>query len=213
MGENRRSSRMNPDDIAAYDQRTLGFYAAEAPAYAVRGKAGVNRHLHAFLDRLRPGARILELGCGGGNDCAAMLERGFDVDPTDGVPEMALRAQARLGIPVRAMRFDELDADGLYDAVWASASLLHVPRKKLTSVLGRIWTALRPGGLHYASYKSGGVEGRDRLGRYFNYLTLEEARSAYVASGQWSLRWTEELMGEGYDGGTGPWVAIIAQRP
>jgi len=196
----------------AYDETTLGFYASEASVYVSRSQGTVNRHLHAFLDRLPQGARILEIGCGGGNDCAAMLERGFDVHPTDGVMEMASKAEERLGRPVRVMRFDELDAVGLYDAVWASASLLHVPRQQLTAVLERVWIALRPGGLHYASYKSGGVERRDRFGRYFNSLTIEDVDQAYTGAGRWSLCWTEELMAQGYDGSMAPWVAIIAQR-
>jgi hypothetical protein len=59
-----------------------------------------------------------------------MLQRGFDVHPTDGVPEMARKAEIRLGRRVRVMRFDELDSSEEYDAVWASASLLHVPRRR-----------------------------------------------------------------------------------
>ena len=87
------------NEAQPYDERTLRFYADEAPVYTASGKGGVNRHLHAFLDKLAPGARILELGCGGGRDSAAMLERGFDIDPTDGVPQMARKAEARIGRP------------------------------------------------------------------------------------------------------------------
>jgi SAM-dependent methyltransferase len=198
--------------VVAYDDATLRFYAAEAPVYVASGQDGANRHLHAFLDRLAPGARILELGCGGGRDCAAMLERGFDVDPTDGVPEMARKAEKRIGRSVRVMRFDELNAEVEYDAVWASASLLHVPRQSLSGVLARVHRALRPGGLHYASFKAGGQEGRDRRGRYFSYLTLDEMKSAYAASGKWSIAWSDEFIGGGYEGATWPWVAIVVER-
>jgi SAM-dependent methyltransferase len=197
---------------APYDKATLRFYADEAPVYTASGKDGVNRHLHAFLDNLAPRARILELGCGGGRDCAAMLERGFDVDPTDGVAAMARKAETRIGRPVRVMRFDELDASGEYDAVWASASLLHVPRRRLSTILSLIHRALKPGGLHYASFKAGGREGRDRRGRYFNYLTLDEAKAAYAASGEWSIISAEEHIGGGYEGVSWPWVAIVVKR-
>ena len=203
---------MSKRSVGAYDEATLRFYAIEAPVYTASGKGGVNRHLHAFLDRLAPGAHILELGCGGGRDCQAMLARGFDVDATDGVPEMACKAEERIGRPVRIMRFEELDASEEYDAVWASACLLHVPREKLKLVLALIHRALKPGGLHYASYKAGGVAGRDSFGRYFNYLTLDEVGSAYRASGEWSAISTEEFVGGGYEGGTGPWGAITLER-
>src|SRR3546814_17864565 len=94
-----------------------------------------------------------------------MIGRGVAVDPTDGVAEIAAKAEARIGRPVRAMRFDELAAVDRYDAIWASASLLHVPRGDLPGVLAGIHRALKPGGLHFASYKGGGCAGRDRLAR------------------------------------------------
>ena len=154
--------------MSGYDPATLDFYASEAPVYAASGPDGIARHLPEFLDRLRPGARILELGCGGGRDASHMIEMGFDVEPTDGTAEIALQAEVRLDRTVRVMRFDELESIAEYDAVIASASLLHVPRADLPSILQRIWTALKPGGWHIASYNGGGVEGRDGFGRYFN---------------------------------------------
>jgi SAM-dependent methyltransferase len=196
----------------ADDPDTLAFYATEAPVYAASGRDGASRHLPAFLDRLRPGARILELGCGGGRDAAAMLARGFDVDPTDGTAEMAAKAEARIGRPVRVLRFEEIDPVAAYDAVWAHASLLHAPRRALPGVLGAIHRALRPGGLHFANYKSGDAEGRDRFGRYFNYPSREELAEAYARSAAWEVLATEEGMGGGYDGRQGPWIAMTLRK-
>ncbi len=200
---------LSPDS----DDATLRFYAVEAPVYVARSPDGASRHLHDFLDRLTPGARVLELGCGSGRDSQAMLARGFDADATDGTPEIAAQASARLGRPVRVLRFDELDAAEAYDAVWAHACLLHVPRAALPAVLGRVLRALRPGGLHFADFKGGGAEGRDGLGRYYNYLTAAEVEAAYRASGDWEVLSVEDYVGGGYDGRQGPWVAITARRP
>jgi SAM-dependent methyltransferase len=138
----------------AYDPATLAFYDAEAPEYVASGKDGVSRWLPQFIDMLPVGARVLELGCGGGRDAEAMLLRGLDVEPTDGSAAIAAKAQQRLGCPVRVMRFDELSSVEAYDAVWASASLLHVPLRKLPRILQRVFRSLRPGGLHFASYKA-----------------------------------------------------------
>ena len=119
------------------DEETLRFYAVEAAAYAAGARQAQASRLAGFLARLTPGARILELGCGGGVDAAAMQRLGFEVDATDGSPEMAAQAAARLGRPARVMAFDALDADAAYDGVWANASLLHVPRDGLAGVLWR----------------------------------------------------------------------------
>lgn len=198
--------------MSGFDPPTLDFYAREAPTYTASGPKGASRHLQPFLDRLKPGARILELGCGGGLDAHYMRQRGFDVDPTDGTAEIAAQAEARLCCPVRVMRFDALDAVAQYDAVVASASLLHVPRPDLANVIGRIWTALRPGGWHLASYKGGGVEGRDRFGRYFNYLDADELRTVYAQVSGWMETDIWSGLGGGYDGVQGPWHVITVRK-
>ncbi len=111
------------------------------------------------------------------------------------------------------MRFDELDAVDKYDGVWAHASLLHVPRVALPGVLSLVFRALKPGGVHFASFKGGGCEGRDGLGRYFNYLTADEVRAAFRRSAAWDIQAITEYRGRGYEGGQGPWVRITARKP
>lgn len=198
--------------MPGYDPATLQFYAREANDYAARNKAGVNCDLPGFLDRLMPGAAILELGCGSGRDAAHMLERGFAVELTDGVAEMAALAEARLGRPVRVMRFDELTAECTYDAVYASYSLLHVPRAGLVDVLRRVWRALRPGGWHMATYKSGGQDGRDGLDRYFNYLSPGQVEAFYRQAGAWPMFEMNEGVGGGYDDRPSSWVNVTARK-
>lgn len=203
----------SPGPSNAYDQATLNFYADEAPVYIASGKGGVSRWLDDFAKALPVGARILELGCGGGRDAEALLARGFDVDATDGTPAMAAKAAERLGRPVRVMRFDELSDVSSYDAVWANASLLHVPSPALAEVLALILRALKPGGLHFANYKAGGIAGRDRLGRYFNYPDRAALIAAYGRSGDWDVLSVTDYIGGGYEGDQGPWIAITALRP
>jgi SAM-dependent methyltransferase len=170
--------------VVAVDEETLQFYRSNAQSYADWAKAPSTR-LRAFLALVPPGGSILELGCGAGNHSAVMLEAGFAVRATDGSPEMAEIASRRLGHPVEAMRFDELDARAAYDGVWASACLLHVPRDQLESILGRIHRALKPSGVFYASFKIGEGDGRDNLGRYYNYPSPEWLQTTYAAAGAW----------------------------
>jgi SAM-dependent methyltransferase len=181
------------------DEDTLGFYSRNAEAYAGWAKPPSSR-LKGFLALLPPGGSILELGCGSGNHAAEMLAAGFDVRPTDGSPEMAAVAARRLGRPVEAMRFDQLDAQAAYDGVWASSCLLHVPRGELTDIFGRIHRALRPEGVFYASFKVGeGGDGRDTLGRYYNYPPQQWLEAAYAASGPWRLLKSDTSEIKSYD--------------
>jgi SAM-dependent methyltransferase len=193
------------------DDRTLGFYAAEARAYAAGNPGGRSEALDAFMTALPAGAAVLELGCGAGGDSEAMLSRGFDVTPTDGAPQMARQAERRLGRPVAVLLFGDLDARERYDGVWASACLLHVPRTDLPAVLGRIHAALRPGGLFFASFKAGAGEGRDRFDRYYNYPSTDLLRAAYAIV-PWARVDIQARAGGGYDGLPTDWLFVTAAK-
>lgn len=189
---------------------TIGFYDANATRYAADGS--VNRKLGRFLDQCKTGGTILELGTGSGRDARAMLDAGYVVDATDGSAELAAIASGVLGQPVRVLRFEELDAVAAYDGIYASASLLHVPRDGLPDVLDRIWTALKPGGVVWASFKAGNAEGLDELGRYYNYFSAGELVQLWNSVGRWSAVSVESWLGSGFDGKPTDWVAMTAIR-
>jgi len=198
-------------DQPLHDEATLAFYDREAGAYAAR-KDQAGPHLAAFLEALAPGAKILELGCGGGQDAAAMIAAGFDVTPTDGSAGLAREAEKLLGRPVRVMKFAELDETAAYDGVWANACLLHVPEGGLGDVLGRIHRALKPGGRFYAGFKAGDGGGRDSLGRYYNFPDEARLRAAYAAAGPWTDLDLRHGKGGGFDGVMRDWLHVEAVK-
>lgn len=193
------------------DPETLKFYADNAARY-VQHATGPTPQLAGFLARLPAGGKVLELGTGNGRDAAAMLAAGFAVTPSDGSPELAAEAEARLGRPVRIMMFHELDAIDVYDGVWACAALLHAPRDELTDDLARIFRALRPGGHLVASFKAGSGEGRDSLGRYYNYPDAAALRVHLAGAADWAGIDISEHDGSGYDGRPTRWLWMHAQK-
>ncbi|NOT41509.1 MAG: class I SAM-dependent methyltransferase, partial [Alphaproteobacteria bacterium] len=126
--------------------------------------------------------------------------------------EMAREAEKRIGRPVRVQLFEDLDDMNAFDGIWANASLLHVPRAGLPNVLARVRRALKPGGLLAASFKSGGQEGRDKLGRYYNYLNADELAALLHETGAWQTLDLKEGRGTGYDGTETGWVVVFARR-
>ena len=197
----------------AHDPATLEFYAREAAAYGRRSDGiGVSKALVAFLALIPKGGHVLDLGCGTGRDTQAILEAGFEVTALDGSPQMAAEAEKRIGRPVLVMLFDEMIFERRFDGIWASASLLHVPRAGLPDVLSRVHAALKPGGLIEAGFKSGNAEGRDKLGRYYNYLDAEELAPLFRAGGSWSSLDLKIGRGKGYDGTETGWVEVIARK-
>lgn len=193
------------------DPATYDFYESQAPHFSLSTAISHSRHLDAFLDKVSIDARVLELGCGAGRDAARIIERGFDLDATDGIPAMVAKANERHDVGARLMRFDELDASEAYDAVWAHACLLHCPRSELPGILALIHRSLRPGGIHYASFKLGDGEGRDLLGRLHNFPDAEWIRAQYEDANFSTLE--EKIFpGKGSDGTMRDWFALTVRK-
>ena len=95
---------------------------------------------------------------------------------------LARIAESSLGFPVRHGRVEELDDRGVYDGVWACASLLHVPVTSMREVLARLARSLVPGGVLYVSYKRGGGE-RVEGGRFFHDETMASLEARLGAAG------------------------------
>ena len=193
------------------DDATLQFYRRNAEAYAGWAKAPSTR-LIGFLKLLPPGGAILELGCGAGNHAAVMLAEGFVLRATDGSPEMAEVAARRINHPVEAMLFDELEDLDTYDGVWASACLLHVPRDELAGILSRIHRALKPGGIFYASYKIGHGDGRDSIGRYYNYPSPEWLQATYTSAGRWTELSSDTSEIKSFDEAPATMLHVVARK-
>ena len=195
------------------DPATLRFYEAAAERYAQDGNdVEQRRFLDPWLDRLSPEAHILELGCGAGRHAARMAARGFTVDATDAAHEMVRLANLQCGVSARRMLFDELVAEATYDAVWANACLIHVPRTLFATTLTRIRHALRPGGWHFASFKLGDGEGRDALGRLHNFPDQDWLEASYKEA-DFLIHENTLFRGEGADGVIRDWLALTVQKP
>jgi len=200
-------------DGDTHDKRTLDFYAAEASAYGARSDGlGISKSLTAFLEQLPKGAVVLDLGCGTGRDTRALIDAGMQVTAVDGSPEMAREAERRLGIAVRVQLFEDVNDVAAFDGIWANASLLHVPRAGLPTVFARVYRALKPGALLYASFKSGDTDGRDKLGRYYNYLDASELTDLLRDAGAWRSIDINQGRGKGYDGAETGWLQVMAQK-
>lgn len=157
--------------------QTLQYYEQNSETFAEGTlTADMDEARKRFLRLLPDQPYVLDFGCGAGRDIKAFLEAGCRVDAADGSEEMCRIAFAYAGIPVRQMRFEDLDAESVYDGIWACASILHLPLAELTTVLHKIARALKPDGLLYTSFKYGNFAGV-RNGRFFTDFTektLEE---------------------------------------
>ena len=100
------------------------------------------------------------------------MDKGFDVTSADGSEGMCRLASQYLGKEVKLMEFNELDDVNQYDAIYASASIMHLEYEKLTELFPKMIRALKDGGIIFVSFKYGSEDGY--LGkRYYTYMNEE----------------------------------------
>ena len=111
--------------------------------------------------RLEPGARLLELGCGGGSPETKRLAERFAVTGVDISPRQVERARA--AIPEAEFvcaDFTELELPaGSFDAVCSFYVFNHVPRERLAPLLVNTHRWLRAGGWFVAAFGASDLEG------------------------------------------------------
>ena len=153
---------------------TLTYYSAHAATFFADTVAVDMSVLHRrFLQYVPAGGLLLDAGCGSGRDSKAFLALGYRIVAFDASTELAALATGLLGQSVATRSFAEVDEVACYDGIWACPSLLHLPEAALPDALGRLWKALKPGGVACMSFKLGEGE-REHGGRHFTDAT--EAR-------------------------------------
>lgn len=150
---------------------TINYYNLNAKNF-IENTQNADMHLaqETFLKLLPGSASILDFGCGSGRDTKYFLEKGYQVEATDGSSELCKLASAFTGIEVKEMLFQDLDASGKYEGIWACSSILHLPKQELLHVIRKMCIALKDNGVIYTSFKYSNFEG-ERNGRYFTDFT------------------------------------------
>jgi SAM-dependent methyltransferase len=112
-----------------------------------------DRMLSEFAQRLRDGARVLDLGCGSGVPSTRTLAQRFDVVGVD-ISEAQIEA-ARMRVPgasfIRADLADLDLPDASFEGVAALYAISHVPREEHSRLIARIARWLVPGGVFLAT--------------------------------------------------------------
>ncbi len=162
---------------AAAQERTIRFYDQNAAQYfqdTVQVDMSESREL--FLRHVPPGGRIVDVGAGSGRDLKYFRENGFEAEGIDASRELCRLASAYAGAEVRCQRIQDWQPHGLYDGIWANASLLHLSLDEIRAFLRQVHPHLKPRGVLYFSMKKGIPAGYDPRGRYFTHFSEEILR-------------------------------------
>jgi len=135
---------------------SIGYYNKNSKDFFDRTiHADVQDLYEKFLKYVPSRGRILDAGCGVGRDSKFFLSRGYEALPFDGSVEMVKLSSNLLGIDALHMLFKDVHFCNEFDAIWANASLLHVPYENLREVIESFHKALLPSGTLFASFKYG----------------------------------------------------------
>ena len=161
----------------------------------------------AFLKFIPAGGYILDVGFGSGRDSLYFGRAGYRVLGIDVVSAFVRHAR-ELGIEAKEESVLDIAYEGLFDGVYASASLLHLEENELEEALLKIRKSLKSGGILYASFKYGVFAGF-RDSRYYLDMTCERMKPILKKSGFEFLSYEmkEDEMGRG-----NKWIEFLAKR-
>lgn len=135
-------------------------YNNDPAGYAKRYEVHLLDRPHRFMSLLRPGSRVLDLGCGPGRDIRIFAQAGHEpvgVELNTSFVAMARQHGEVIEADIRRLR--DLFAVGTFHGVWAQASLVHLSKAETMDVLVGIAELLCPEGIFYACVPAEGETG------------------------------------------------------
>lgn len=201
--------------VAAGYDRIAERYAVWASGVRVAERA---HYTHLILDALPAGATILDLGCGGGALTTQQLAEKFSITGVDlSARQVTLaREQVPKGTFIHADMTTLTFPSATFDAVISFYAITHVPRVEHATLLKKIATWLRPGGLFIAAMGATGttdVVEADWLGApmYFSHFDAATNCRLIREAGLTLLGALEETAEE--DGQPATFLWIVARAP
>lgn len=188
---------MSQDDFKKITKRTYNLIAVE---YAKRDKMveaieeefEIKDDLEKFIKLLPKKSWVLDIGCGAGRDSRFFGRHGFKVVGIDFSRTMIIQAKkiSRREI-YKSIDFEKVQfKNESFCGVWANASLHHMPRKRLLSVLRKIYNWLQGGGFFFIKVRRGDKEGLQEqqkfnrtIKRFFAFYQSKDLKVALKSCG------------------------------
>jgi len=179
--------------------------------------------LTAFMERIRPGGRVLDIGVGQGRNALQLARSGYRVVGIDSSAEALAQTESaarRDGLPVQLQRadFEVYEPDGEFDAIMAFGLIPLLSRGQCASLVHRCHAWTGPGALLLLTAWHVDDPSYDRVREQWERVGLHSFRSpggeyhTYLARGvirnlfrSWKVLHHREYLGPPHrHGGQGP---------
>jgi SAM-dependent methyltransferase len=143
---------------------------------------------------LKPGAAVLDLGCGSGRDLLWFKERGHTIVGFEKSKGMAALARRNAGCDVIEGDFEAYDFYGVsVDAILLVGALVHLPYDKFKPVFENITTCLKEKGKLLVTMKEGRGFFEDEDGRVFYLWQDNDLREVFTETGYKILEFKRQV--------------------
>ena len=158
-----------------FDKQTIEFYNENAQKYSSYSydheKGGLYQK---FLNKLPKQGSILDAGCGAGWDTKYFLSNGYFVTAFDASIKLLEVVETHKNLTKIECDFLNFNSETIFDGIWASFSLQHLPKNDFKLALKLLKNSLSETGFFYIGIHEGNKEIRDNLGRYYSYYSESE---------------------------------------
>ncbi len=156
--------------------------------------------------RIRPGMRVLDVGCGSGRNLVYLLRSGYEVfglDPDPASIQVVQRLASEVAPRLPSGNFHVEGIEGItfpeaFADVVLSSAVLHFARDdaQFSAMLRGTWKVLRPGGLFFCRLASSiGME-RQVISIAGRRHRLPDGSERYLVDTELLMQLTEDLGGE-----------------
>lgn len=174
-------SSYKDDTNAAYNKYAKQYTDKFIPTLK---KPLVQKELDRFVAALN-GTYVIDLGSGGGDHAVELEKRGLAVLCVDQSKEMIKLCKEK-GLDAEIQDIENLSYEPkTFDGIWAYASLLHIPKNNIPSVVEKLAQILHPKGILGLAIKEGEGEGMEQdssyadAERWFTYFTDDEINEIF----------------------------------